>query len=114
MVDLGTDQDRDGILDGADADQNGNRVPDNVDFALVGGTDADNDKIADAFDFSVLGRTPNRDVGEDANRDGIQDAYTIDADKDGILDVADAITNGVTFVSVPAKIACPLTSVFAS
>ena len=34
-------------------------------------------------------------IGQDANGDGIQDAYQIDADRDGVIDTADANVNGV-------------------
>ena len=68
VVDLLTDQDRDGIIDSADADQNGNGIADNVDTQYVTGADTDNDHIVDTFDFSVAGRQRAHRAGRERGR----------------------------------------------
>ena len=85
IIDNGTDTDGDGINDAADADADGDGVID------TGKTDADGDGVADSHDPV--------DNTKDSDNDGLPDALdpnpnNPDTDGDGILDGADADVNG--------------------
>ena len=75
------DSDGDGILDGADADVNGDGINDN-------GIDSDNDGINDSSDADVDG-DGIVDNGADNDGDGVNDEYDLDDDNDGLLDSND-------------------------
>ena len=78
------DIDGDGILDGADADVNGDGIVDN-------GRDYDNDGINDAHDTDddddrLLDDKDPNDNNVDSDGDGISDGVDVDVDGDGIAD----------------------------
>ena len=104
---IGTDVNLNGIQDALETrylDANDNFIPDRFDTAYVSGTDSDSDGIVDTYDFEVAGRFiaggRSTTVGLDVNQNGVQDAYEasslLDADNDGITDVADASVNLIT------------------
>ena len=84
------DSDSDGVVDYADADVDGDDIPNSVDIDQTGGTDADGDGIDDNPNFT------------DSDGDGIIDAAdvdqtgAIDTDGDGIIDIADVDQTGGT------------------
>jgi len=64
-----------------------NGIPDNVDFSVIGGTDADADLIEDTYDITYT-------FGNDMDGDGIDDAFDSDRDGDGIINGSDPDANG--------------------
>jgi gliding motility-associated-like protein len=81
------DSDSDGVADYADADVDGDGIPNAADIDQTGGTDADGDGIDDIADV-------DQTAGTDNDNDGIDDSFnTLDADKDGILNDADLDPN---------------------
>ena len=84
----GADVNNDGRVD-AWSDSDGDGVPDNVDFDLIGGDDIDGDGIVDKadVDFSDL---------PDSDGDGIVDSFDTNPDGDGFIPFSETpITNAV-------------------